>query len=475
MSTTRNSAYIIAAQVSLLFTGAIINFWLGRHLGPADYGQFGVIYAVATILNLLLTPGIMQSVSKFCASRRHEAQSIAGSVLKHQLFISVAVAILYYFAASSIALLLRDAGLAVFLRMLTPLVVIYSLTAVYGGYLTGIGSFGKQAGQLITYSMSRLILTFIFTYFFFLRGAVFALPLAAMAALAYFVVASKLKFAKHGVSGVYKFAMPITAFVALISVFQSVDLFLVKALLQDNALAGYYTAAGAVARIPYFVLTALGMVMLPAVAGKVASGQHAGDFVRDAFRYVLIILLPATAVIAATAKPLVMLLYRSEYVAAAYPLAILSVGMAALTLAYLFAVVINAAGRPAISAAAAVGMVALSVAINISLIPKYGLAGAAAATSFASFASAAILFLVVHSKVGTPFSFLSLAKISAASAVVLVIALQVNLQNKFLLPVLYAFLAVIYLLSLLVLRELKKDDFRRLLSLVPKRLNGITQ
>lgn len=471
MSTTRNSAYIIAAQVSLLFSGAIINFGLGRLLGPALYGQFGIVYAVATILNLLLTPGIMQAVSKFCASRKQDAQSIAGSVLRQQLLLSAAVALVYYFAASSIAVLLRDASLASFMRMLTPLVVIYSLTAVYGGYLTGVGRFGLQAGQLLTYSLSRLILTFIFAYFFSLEGAVVALPLAAMAALSYFLVVSKLSFAKHGVFDVYKFALPITAFVALFSIFQSVDLFIVKALLQDNALAGYYTAAGAVARIPYFVLTALGMIMLPAVAGKIAAGQQAGAFVKDAFRYVLIILLPLTVVIAATAKPLVMLLYRSEYVAAAYPLAILSVGMAALTLSYLFAVIINAEGRPLVSASTAVGMVALSVAVNIALIPKYGLAGAAAATAFASFASAAILFLVVHSKLGSPVNFLSLVRISAASAVVLAVALQVNLQNKFLLPALYAFLGLIYLLALFVLRELKKDDFSRLLSLFPKRAN----
>ncbi len=475
MSTTRNSAYVISAQVSLLFSGALINFGLGRLLGPSAYGQFGVVYAVATILNLLLTPGIMQSVSKFCASRRQSAESIAGSVLRQQLIVSMVVAVAYYFIAGSIAVLLRDASLASFMRILAPLVIIYSLTAVYGGYLTGIGRFGLQAGQLITYSASRLILTFAFAYFFSLAGAIAALPLAAFAALAYFVIVSKLSFSSARTLGVYKFALPITAFVALISVFQSVDLFIVKALLQDNALAGYYTAAGSVARIPYFVLTALGMVMLPAVAGRIASGQHAGAFVRDAFRYVLIILLPATAVIAATARPLVMLLYRSEYVAAAYPLAILSVGMAALTLAYLFAVIINAAGRPVISASTAVGMVALSVAINITLIPKYGLAGAAAATTFASFASAAILFLVVHSKVGSPFSFLSLARISAASAVVLAIALRINLQNKFLLPLLYAFLGAVYLLALFILRELRKDDFRRLLSLVPKRVNGITQ
>jgi len=474
MSATKNSAYIIAAQVFLLFSGAIINFGLGRMLGPGLYGQFGVVYAVATIINLLLTPGIMQAVAKFSASKKQEARIIAGSVLKKQFIFGILLAFVYYFLATPIAIVLRDPGLATLMKLLTPLVVIYALSAVYGGYLTGIGKFSKQAIQLMTYSSSRLLITFVLAYFFSLTGAIVALPLAALVALIYFVFSSKIKNSNsYDTKKVYAFATPIIAFMGLITLFLNLDLFLVKALLQDNALVGYYTAAGVVARIPYFVLSALGIVMLPKVAEKFAAKQPVKEFVQDSFRYVLIILVPAAALIAATGKPLIMLLYRSEYAAAGLPLSILAVGTAALTLTYLFAIVINAVGRPAFSAAVATGMLALSAAFNLALIPRYQLLGAATATTLTSVFSMIIMFSIVYAKIGNPLNYSSLIKVTAASILIFIIALQMDLQNKFLLPVIYLSLGVLYVLALFVMKELKQEDFKRLLDLVPKRFNGL--
>tara|TARA_Y100000310_G_scaffold247803_1_gene253511 strand:- start:5640 stop:7019 length:1380 start_codon:yes stop_codon:yes gene_type:complete len=457
--------------MSLLFSGAIISFGLGRLLGPGLYGQFGVVFAVATIINLLITPGIMQAVSKFSASDKKQAQAIAGSVLKKQFIISMILALVYYFLATPIAILLRDPELADLFQFLTPLVVIYALSAVYGGYLTGIGKFSKQATQLIAYSSSRLILTFLLAYFFSLSGAILALPLAAFVALIYFAFVSKIKFAEYKTASLYKFALPITAFIGLITIFLSVDLFLVKTLLQDNSLTGYYTAASTIARIPYFVLTALGMVMLPAIAEKIAAKKDTKQFVQGAFRYVLMLLIPSTIMISMTAKPLVMLLYRSEYAAAGLPLSVLTIGIAALTLSYLFATVINAI-KPSLSAATAAGVLVLSITLNLTLIPRYYLVGAAIATTLTSILLMLILFLIVYRKIGNPFNYSSLVKVILASILIFVIALQIDLQNKFFLPVLYALLWGIYFIALFVMKELKKEDFKRLLDLMPQRVNG---
>jgi stage V sporulation protein B len=472
MSATKNSAYIIAAQVSLLFSGAIINFGLGRMLGPSLYGQFGVVYAVATIINLLLTPGIMHAVAKFSASKKQEAQIIAGSVLKKQFIFGILLAFVYYFLATPIAIVLRDPGLASLMKLLTPLIVIYAISAVYGGYLTGIGKFSKQAAQLMTYSSSRLLITSVLAYFFSLTGAIVALPLAALVALLYFLFASKIKFAQYSTLSLYKFALPITAFIALIAVFLNTDLFLVKALLQDNSLTGYYTAASTIARIQYFVLTALGIVMLPAVAGKLTAKQNAKQFVQGAFRYVIMLLIPSSVIISITAKPLVMLLYRSEYAAAGLPLSVLVIGIAALTLSYLFATVINAI-KPALSAATAAGVLALSITLNLALIPRYYLLGAALATTLTSILSMLIMFVIVYRKIGNPINYSSLVKVISASILIFVITVQIDLHDKFLLPVLYAFLGLVYLMTLFVMKELKKEDLKRLLELIPGRFNRL--
>ena len=473
MSTTRNSAYVIAAQLSLLFSGALINFGLGRFLGPSAYGQFGIVYAIATVINLLLTPGIIQAVSKFVAENKSQAGSIAKSMLKRQLLLGIVLGAVYYLLASPVASVLKDSSLALLLKIQTPLVLIYVLSAVYAGYLAGKGRFGINATELLIYSSSRLIITFALAYFFSLAGAVIALPAAALIGLVYFFFFSKIQESgSYDTKKVYSFAVPITAFIGLIALFLNIDLFLVKALLQDNALVGYYTAAGVVSRIPYFVLSALGIVMLPKVAEKLAAKQSAKKFVQDAFRYVIIILVPAAALIAATGKLLVMLLYRSEYAAAGIPLSILAVGTAALTITYLFAIVVNASGSPAFSAAVAAGMLALSAALSLALIPRYYLVGAATATALTSLLSMIIMFAVVYAKIGNPINYSSLIKVAAASILVFMIAVQVNLQNKFLLPVLYLSLGVLYLLALFVMKEIKREDFKRVLALIPNRLNG---
>lgn len=470
MSTARNSVYVIAAQVSLLFSGAVINFFLGRHLGPELYGQFGLVYAVATIINLLLTPGLLQSVSKFVAESPSDAASVAKSMLKKQLLAGMVLGFAYFIVAVPLAAALKDSSLAVLLMVQSPLVLIYALSSVYAGYLAGLGRFGRNAAELLIYSSSRLAFTVILAYFFSLAGAVIALPLAAFVGLIYFYFAARFSSSSPASTRrIYAFAVPTTAFIGLVALFINADLFLVKVLLQDNVLVGYYTAAGVIARIPYFVLSALGVVMLPIVSGKLSSGQSTNKFVQDAFRYVLIVLLPSAAVMVATAKPLVMLLYRSEYAAAAIPLAILAVGAAALTLSYLFGIVINAAGRPALSAAVAAGVLALGIALNTALIPKYGLAGAAFATALSSFVGLAVTYAAVYAKVGNPVNYASFVRVVLASIIVFAIAVQFELQNKFLLPLLYLGLGIVYMAALFVLGELKKEDFRRIAGLAPGR------
>lgn len=487
MTTTRNAAYVLSAQVVLLFSGTIISLGLGRLLGPELYGRYGVVFAIATVMNILLVPGMMQAVSKFVAERKDkpEAGAVARAVLKKQLFAGVILAAAYFFLAMPLSEALRDKSLLHLFQIITPMTIIYGVSAVYGGYLTGTGRFLEQSKQLILYSTSRLVLTFLLAYLFSIAGAIIALPVSAMIALAYNARVARLgqkseaqpaqpaaRTAQAAATAeVYKFALPLTLFSVLITLFMNADLLLVQALLNNPQATGYYTAASAVARIPYFVLTALAALVLPAVAGKLmVSAKEAQGFVKEALRYVLILLLPATAVFAATAKPLMMLLYRSEYAQAAGPAAILAVGTAALTLAYLLATVINASGKTRATVTVVAAMLIISVLANLAVIPKYGLKGAALVIMSTSLVAAAVLAAVAYKKIGNFVSYRSLIKILAATAIIFSVANTVQLQNKFLLPAEYIFLGIAYLILLVLLREIKKEDIKKIKSLIPRRI-----
>ncbi|MBI2580191.1 polysaccharide biosynthesis protein [Candidatus Woesearchaeota archaeon] len=479
MSTMRNAAYVLSAQTVLLLSGTIISLGLGRYLGPELYGKYGVILSVATVMNIILTPGITQAIAKFVAEKKEDAGAITAAMLKRQLATGLLLTLLYFAMAIPLTAALKDKSLLQLLWILTPMALIYGTTAAYSGYLTGLGKFFEQSAQLIIYSTSRLLLTFILAYFFSLAGAIAALPASALIALAYTAIAAKPKAeesqtAAYPLKRIYKLALPIAIFSGLITIFMSTDLLMVQALLHDAKITGYYTAASTVARIPFFVLTALGMVMLPTVAKKLASRQdskiamaEARMFVQRAIRYVLMLLLPGTAVIIATAKLLAMLLYGSGYAHAAQPLAILAAGTAAMTLAYLLATVLNASGKSATAAAISAVMLIATVAANIIAIPQYGMKGAAIAMTAASIAGAIIFAAITRMHIGKFVKYGSLLKITAASVVLFAIAKAVPLQNKFLLPVEYAVLGLIYIIMLAAMGEISSKDVKDIKASTP--------
>ncbi len=470
MATTRNAAYVLAAQGALLLSGTIISIGLGRMLGPELYGKYGVVLAVATVLNVLLTPGLMQAMAKYTAERKEKAAGMAAAVLKKQFIIGLIIAAAYFLLAIPLTGLLKDSSLLHLLWILTPMALIYGTTAVLAGFLTGTGRFLEQSTQLVIYATGRLALTFLLAYSFSVAGAVIALPLASLLALGYAYKAAKLGKAKgEDTKDIYSLSMKLAVFSALIATFMNADIIMVKALLGNDALTGYYTAASTIARMPFFVLTALGTLMLPSVAEKLTStGQSAQKFIQESIRYVLILLIPGTVMLALTTKPLVMLLYKSDYAAAAQPAAILAIGTAALTIAYLLSSALNAAGKTKMTVAVAAVMLGASILTNLLVISQHGITGAAITVSTASILAAVVLLWAAYKKFGKFINLASLAKILVASAIIFGMAKAMPMQNKFLLPFEYVILGAVYVAVLFALREIRREDVERIKSLVRK-------
>ena len=473
MSTTRNAAYVLSAQAALLLSGTIISVGLGRMLGPELYGKYGVVLAVATVLNVLLTPGLMQAVAKHSAEKKEKAAGIASAVLRKQFIIGIAMAAAYFLLAIPLTGLLKDKTLLHMLWILAPMIIIYGTTAILSGFLTGTGRFLEQSIQLVIYATSRLFLTFILAYLFSITGAVAALPLASLLALIYAYKAARIGKSEENnhTKEIYSLSIRLAIFSAIIATFMNVDILMVKALLGNDALTGYYTAASTIARMPYFLLTALGTLMLPSVAEKLAmQGQQAQKFIRESIRYVLILLIPGTVIVAATAKPLVMLLYKSDYAQAAQPAATLAIGTAALTIAYLLSTALNASGKTRTTVTVAFIMLIASVAANLYAIPQQGIKGAAATVSAASIMAAAFLLVAAYKKFGNFISYKSLARITIASAITFAAIKIMPLENKFLLPIEYAALGIIYTATLFALREINSSDIEKVKNIIPKKM-----
>lgn len=85
------------SQTVFILSGYIINFWLAGYLGPENYGIYGVIISLITIIELIPTSGFPQAISKYCAEDETISYSIKNSMLKILITFSILIAIICYF------------------------------------------------------------------------------------------------------------------------------------------------------------------------------------------------------------------------------------------------------------------------------------------------------------------------------------------------------------------------------------------
>jgi stage V sporulation protein B len=463
MSLFKGTAAIIGSMAVIGLGGFIINFFLGRRFGPELYGVFGVVIAFWNLITLLLTTGLEQATSQKIASNEAIAHTIKNKSLKLQLIISSAFCIIFFFVTPFIAGILNEPQLTLYLRMLIPGIILYSISAAYGGYLLGKRMFGKQALLLGIYGTGRLVILTGLGYIFFIKGAIYGTIAAAFIAAALGWMMSRGSDAgKFSTVSLLKFGIPATLFAAIFITVMSIDLLFVKALLS-SAEAGYYAAASTLAKLPYLLFSGLAMTILPEVARLHASEpiHELQKTVREATRLALMIIAPIGAAISGTASLFIILLYRSEYAPGAQPLAILIAGTCLLSVTYVLASVINGLGKPKISTIIITVSLAASAAFNMLLIPQYGLNGAAIATTIAGALSLVLAAGYIVIKIKTLVSIATVLRITLATIVMWLISYIIPITDKFMLPLEYAAMGAGYIAILVLTKEVGMRDIER--------------
>jgi stage V sporulation protein B len=309
---------------------------------------------------------------------------------------------------------------------------------------------------------------------------VLAIVFRGIGALAGYAVASlgTLLVGRHRVAAgerfdaasLVRFAGPVVALVGLSATQLNVDLLLVQAFGGSSEDIGWYAAAQQVARAPYLALTGLGMALLPVVARRDAEQDHSGlaNTVRQATRFALILLAPAVAVLAVTAPAVIDLLYSERYAPGAAPLPLLMPGMASLALFSILASALTGMARPWLPVAIAAGGLAATVAAAIALIPRYGLVGAALATTIGGAVSLGAALAVLTRLVGPVLPVMTAIRVAGA-AVGAAAALAVLRPTGLALVIVVGLVVAGYGALLVVLRELDAADWRRISGVVGRR------
>jgi stage V sporulation protein B len=430
LSLKRGTLYLMAGWSSILISGYLLNMVLARWFATGTFGNYGFVMAVLMWFEIFVINGMPGAVQKFVSAAEGEAYPIFWTAARVQAVLVAGLTAVLMLSAPAFAAAFRDPGLTPYFRLAFLNIPFYGFFHLLVSFQNGLRRFGKQAFCFAFYGFAKLgcslgLCAFHPTLESALIGNA-AGSFVAMA-LAFGLLKDKRIQAPGRATELIRFAAPVLMYALMSQLLMSVDLWSVKYFLGEEA-SGYYNTASILARIPFYLLAGLSAAMLPTISSGISAGavEQVRSRIRDATRFSLMVLIPVAVLLTVYSRQITALLFKARYVPAAEAMEVLVWAFSCIALMTLFLTLINADGRPRKSFMIAGAAAAADLALNLALVPRLGIRGAAVASLIACgagmLAGAADVFRRFRSLPAAG----SLLKIASAAAVLLAVVLLVR-------------------------------------------------
>lgn len=324
--TGKDSAIVFAGTVINIVAGGFFFILAPRLLGPADYGIFATVVAIAMVAAAIANFGIDTGILRFAKKGTSEFNSILTIALKSYIFFGLTAAAVGFFIAPVLADFLGQPDIIQLLRIGFIGTIFILLTNFFVASLQAKGEFLKASIVNISSNLSRILLLLVGIYFLradllFLTFIFFFVPIISVAAGKLYL---PIKIEKNTSAKTFDF-FKYNFWVASALIISSIPLdnfFLLK--LGGASQTGLYAA-------PFKLLTfayQIGGNFTRVLASRFASfdtDKKTLEFAKKALIFPAIITIGMILLIL-IANPLTKLLFGQEFLQSVLVLRILSVG-----------------------------------------------------------------------------------------------------------------------------------------------------
>lgn len=313
-----NLILLIGTTILNVF-GFLFHFYMGRKLGPADYGILGTILTLVYLIGISFNT-IQTSIAKFVSGFRTKK---AYSKISYLLSASIKRLFFYSLIAMGVFLLLSNI-IASFLNIsispiivVSPFIIFISLAAINRGILQGLQKFKGLSLTLITEGFVKLFGGILLVSIGWkINGAILAIVLSYVFSFFIgFIPLRKIanyKKSKFETKQVYSYSLPVLIMLLSLTAYNSIDLILIKHFF-DNVQAGYYAAMSLIGKILFFGCISISQVMFPKVSELHESGKPHKHILYKSFLSVLIFISPIILIYFLFPSLIVNLLYGKEF------------------------------------------------------------------------------------------------------------------------------------------------------------------
>jgi len=471
--------FLMIAQFSVAFTGYFIHIILGRMLGPALYGDFGIINSLMLINTALFLTGTSRAVSKYIAEDENQAGIISLAGIKFQLILSAGCVLFYLLFSSTIAILFKDVTLRPLIFLASFVVITQGMyTIIVKGYLNGVRDFKRQAIIEIALSFSRVIVALVLLYFGFgVGGVVTAYVITPLIILLFIpeLMKSIKSRSSFNLSNLASYVFPITLSLAIFVIGMESGILFIKVLLPDDSFTGLYTAAATFPKMLYSLFIALSFSILPAISSAFAAKNKVllHKYIYQSTRYSIMILVPAAALMSVYASNLIDLFYAAPYSGAGPVLEVLIFSSIFYSLFLTMNSIISVTDKPGSTIFLSSIFMLTAFIFNFLFIPRFSLFGAALAAVLSGFVGVLVSSIYLYRRLGALFPFKSFVKVLVAALTMYLGAAWIDVSGWLFIPAAVGWL-LLYLLLLYLFGELNVEDLRLLFSMLRRPLSTLS-
>ena len=314
-----------AAKVVFVVSTYIIHLYLGKTLSPAEYGVIGVVLNIITLNYNFLSNGARQAISKNLAMDKYDEVDLIKKGVCVQIVISIALMLLNWLFSKTMASSLHASNMTYYIKISALMIPFTAIYFTFVGIVNGLKMFVIESTIVTIYPLLRMSVIPYVQFFFSdsALGTVAGFFTAAFVCCLLGTILYLLKINKKLIKRSYRIQICVflknmvsyLGFFTGVTLLLSIDMLFVNAYVINRNEVGYYTAAVNFAKVPYYLLTAFYIVVLPVITTYYIHKEikKAQKKINVFINAILLTILPIVSIVGASSGNLLASFYSTEY------------------------------------------------------------------------------------------------------------------------------------------------------------------
>ena len=398
----QNVSFVFYAQVIVFCAGSASNIILARWLGPEGKGIYSLAILVPWMIFWFVSLGVGVANIYYTGQKKYSCSQIVSNSLFIAVIVIAFIAVLYFPSLPVIAKsLVKNIDIR-FLRISFFIFPLILITSYLGGVPQGLQQIKEVSTIDILKTLTNLgfIVLFVVLLKMSINGAITATLISFLAGLL-FAVFLVLRITPIRIQMNLRIIKDLVGFGLkghVGSIFQffnyRLDMFLINIFLT-TASVGIYSISVLIAELIWYIPGAVSRVLFPRIASS--DIKTANQFTPQVCRTALFMTVCLSGVLLLIGRPLILIAFGKQFLPSLIPLQILLPGVIALSIAKVLSSDLVGRGKPLYPTYTAMISLIITVVLDLLLIPKLGVPGAALATTL-SYSTSAIILSAIYSR-----------------------------------------------------------------------------